>query len=125
MKMKRFLTILAFIFLFISNPVSAAELLMVHNPLCGYCILFMRKIKPTYDEMATGIKLPLKILDISEPKDRQWLRNQIKNRNIRNVRGTPTFILYVDGKEKGRIVGYPGKSNFYNALEDMIKSTSN
>lgn len=35
--------------------------------------------------------------------------------------GVPTFILYKDGEEKGRIVGYRMKAKFFEEIEAMMK----
>ena len=35
--------------------------------------------------------------------------------------GVPTFILYKDGEEKGRIIGYRMKAKFFEELEAMMK----
>lgn len=35
--------------------------------------------------------------------------------------GVPTFILYKDGEEKGRIIGYCMKAKFFEELEAMMK----
>ena len=34
---------------------------------------------------------------------------------------TPTFVLAADGREVGRIAGYPGSDFFYPLLEDLLK----
>lgn len=35
--------------------------------------------------------------------------------------GVPTFILYKDGEEKSRIIGYRMKAKFFEELEAMMK----
>lgn len=35
--------------------------------------------------------------------------------------GVPTFILYKDGGEKGRIVGYRMKAKFFEEIEGLMK----
>lgn len=35
--------------------------------------------------------------------------------------GVPTFILYKDGEETGRIIGYRMKAKFFEELEAMMK----
>lgn len=35
--------------------------------------------------------------------------------------GVPTFILYKDGEEKGRIIGYRMKAKFFEELEGLMK----
>lgn len=37
-----------------------------------------------------------------------------------NVMGTPTFIAFYDGKEKGRIIGYNQKSTFEKEMENIF-----
>ena len=38
----------------------------------------------------------------------------------RPARYTPTFVLLVDGREVGRIKGYPGEDFFYGLLQRLI-----
>lgn len=35
--------------------------------------------------------------------------------------GVPTFILYKDGEEKGRIIGYRMKAKFFEEIEGLMK----
>ena len=118
--MKNLLIAIMFSLLF-SLPASAAELFMIHNPFCPYCQAFMNDVAPEYNETKHG--LPLIIIDVTIDKNAEWLEREIRAGNIYNVRGTPTFIIYDDGKEIGRVEGYGGKEWFYEKLDEAVKES--
>jgi len=39
---------------------------------------------------------------------------------LRGVMYTPTFVLLNNGREIGRITGYPGEDHFWGLLEELI-----
>ncbi len=111
--------LVAFMLMF-ATPTLAAELLMVHNPACIFCQAFMRDTQPGYSESKQAKEYPLRVIDISIFKNREWIRQQIRDDNIKRILGTPTFIIWDNNREMGRIVGYPGKELFYQRLDALI-----
>jgi len=120
--MKSLLIAIMFSLLF-SLPASAAELFMIHNPDCPFCKAFMSEVAPYYSEAKHGKALPLTIIDITIAKNIEWLKQEMWAGNIRGIRGTPTFIIYSNGKEIGRIEGYGGKEWFYKKLDEAVKES--
>jgi len=103
------------------QPTHVSELLMIHHPSCHYCKAFMREVVPTYNQTKQGKALPLHIMDVSNPENLAWVKEQMKLRNIKGIRGTPTFIIISNGKEVGRVVGYAGKDWFFERLDEAVK----
>ena len=118
--MKTLFTAILFSLLF-SMSASAAELLMIHHPQCPFCKAFMNDVAPEYNETYQGKALTLVILDTTIAEDRKWLIQAVLSKNIKPFRGTPTFIIYHNGKEVGRVVGYGGKEWFYEKLDNAVK----
>ena len=84
--------------LLMATPAFAAELLMIHNPDCGFCRAFMEQVEPTYGETPEGKALPLRVLDVTKLGDVRWIRDNRKKGLIDPIVGTPTFIIW-DGEE--------------------------
>lgn len=95
-------------------PTKAAELIMLQEHGCGYCLLWERQVGSVYDKTAEGRRVPLRRLDMHEPlpDDLQFL---VKGRY------TPTFIVVDGGREVGRIRGYPGEDFFWGLLSQLIE----
>lgn len=122
--MKNIITAIAFSFvLLFSLPTFAAELLMIHAPYCGYCVAFLKEVAPGFNETFRGKALPLRVLDVSKSENIDWLKEQIRVKNIKGISGTPTFIIMHEGKERGRVVGYAGKEWFYPVLDQAVKKS--
>lgn len=99
---------------FTSNAI-AAELIMVRQAGCPWCILWDREIGPIYPVSAEGRFAPLRQLDIREP-----LPAFVE----KPVTVTPTFILIEGNREIGRLVGYPGDSYFWEMLSEIFAQSS-
>ena len=91
----------------------AAELLMFESPLCEWCDMWHEEIGPIYPKTAEARCAPLRRLDISDPLPQSVT-------DIRPVIYTPTFVLVEDGREVGRIMGYPGEDFFWGLLAEMF-----
>jgi len=91
----------------------SAELVMLEEDGCPWCELWREEIGGIYAITDEGKIAPLRALDINKPlpDDLKFL-----------VKGgyTPTFILVHEGKEYGRIRGYPGESFFWGLLSVLI-----
>jgi thioredoxin-related protein len=95
-------------------PAQAAELVMFEQQACEWCEIWHRDIGPIYPKTAEGRRAPLRQVDIFEP-----LPDDLKH--IAPGRFTPTFVLVEDGRELGRIRGYPGEDFFWGLLARMIE----
>lgn len=95
----------------------AAELLMFEQVGCEWCEEWDAVIGPIYPLTAEGRLAPLRRVDIDDP-----VPSDIAH--IRPGHFTPTFVLIHDGREIGRIRGYPGEDFFWALLGEMIGKLS-
>lgn len=87
------------------------HLVMVEEASCYYCKLWHEEVGRTYSATAEGRRAPLVRLDIASRSAKRFAR----------VVYTPTFILVrTDGREIGRIVGYPGADHFWGELGRLL-----
>src|SRR3954470_10975218 len=98
----RFLLILAVLISAFWAPVAfATELVVFEQKGCVWCQKFDREIAPAYDKTAEGKRAPLHRVDIAQPVPSNLAF-------ITRERFTPVFVLIDNGREVGRIRGYPG-----------------
>lgn len=93
--------------------VSAAELVMFARAGCPYCEQFDREIGPIYGKTDEGKAAPLRRVDIHAP-----IPPDLGSVTVERI--TPVFVLVDQGREIGRIRGYPGEDNFWGLLAGMI-----
>jgi thioredoxin-related protein len=97
---------------FASAVASAAELVMFEQPGCVWCQRFETEVAPGYENADESKLAPLRRVDIrAQDKAGFALAN--------NVRITPTFVLVHEGREIGRLTGYPGKDFFWTELAEL------
>ncbi len=94
-------------------PLRAAELVMFEQQACEWCEIWLSEIGPIYPKTAEGRRAPLRRVDIFDP-----LPHDLKH--IAPGRYTPTFVLVENGREIGRIRGYPGEDFFWGLLAEMF-----
>lgn len=80
---------------------------------CVWCKRWTDEIGPIYPKTAEGRRAPLRRVDMHErrPEDLEA---------VAPVVVSPTFVLVDDGKEIGRIEGYPGEDFFWGLLGRLI-----
>lgn len=110
-----------FLYLNQSLPVHAAQLIMLDEDGCPWCEMWEEEVGVVYHKTPEGKRAPLRRLNIHAalPKELKFL---VKGRY------TPTFILVDQGREIGRIRGYPGEDFFWGHLAQMLErlpSTAN
>lgn len=97
-------------------PIAAnadTVLFMAEENGCYWCAKWNEEIAHIYPKTAEGRTAPIQRFDLhSENPDVEFTQK---------VRFTPTFILVSDGKEVGRIEGYPGEDFFWGLLEMMFE----
>ena len=113
--MIRFLLISLFVITF-NVQAYAFELLMFNNKYCIFCSKFLKEVSLEYNIS----NLPLIIID--EDNEPEWFITAYREKRIKPIRATPTFILWDEFKkyEVDRIVGYGGKDLFYNQLQKIL-----
>jgi len=109
----RFLAPLLFVLL-LAQAAHAAELVMFEQKGCVWCQRFDRDIAPAYEKTTEGKRAPLRRVDIARP-------NPDHLAFIKRERFTPVFVLVDNGKEYGRIRGYPGDTFFWGLLASLIE----
>ena len=115
MHMRIVATILATILALLpAPPAGAAELVMFEQKGCVWCQRFDRDIAPAYDKTAEGQRAPLRRVDTAGPvpQDLGFIKRE---------RFTPVFVLIDQGREFGRIRGYPGDIFFWGLLANLIE----
>jgi hypothetical protein len=103
--------------LFVSLSVadaSAAELVMFEQAGCVWCETFDREIAPVYAKTDEGRRAPLRRVDVAGPVPQEFGFIDVEKL-------TPLFVLVDNGREIGRIRGYPGEDNFWGLLGTLIK----
>ncbi len=101
------------IVLFTAAPAfSANELIMFNSSTCEWCEVWEEEVGGVYGKTEVGKTLPVHRVDIHEDRP-------VNLEHLRGIRFTPTFVLLQDGREVGRITGYPGESFFWGLLEEM------
>jgi hypothetical protein len=101
---------------FAATPARAAELIMFERAACPWCEAFDREIAPIYPKTASGKRAPLRRVDIygKLPADLAFVQVE---------RITPVFVLVDNGRELGRIRGYPGEDHFWGLFDAMVERT--
>jgi len=94
-------------------PAHSAELVMFERAGCPYCEQFDRDVAPIYPRTPVGRQAPLRRVDIYAPIPRDL-------GFVRVERVTPVFVLIDQGREIGRIRGYPGEVNFWGLIENLV-----
>ena len=93
---------------------QAAELLMYRRAGCPWCQAWDEAIGPSYPKSDLGRLLPLRTVDLDrDPAPAVTL--------LRPVLFTPTFVVADEGREIGRIEGYPGQDFFWGLLEKLAR----
>jgi thioredoxin-related protein len=101
-------------FLLLPLTAQAAELIMFEQKGCVWCRRFDREVAPAYDKTEEGKRAPLRRVDIDKPQPPDLAF-------VRRERFTPVFVLVDNGREFGRIRGYPGDTFFWGLLANMLE----
>lgn len=97
-----------------AGPAAAAELVMFEDAGCVWCARFNAEIAPIYPKTDEGKRAPLRRVDSggAMPADLAFIAPE---------RLTPLFVLVDQGREIGRIRGYPGEDHFWGLLDVLMK----
>lgn len=94
-------------------PLRAAELVMFERAGCAWCAVFDREIAPVYPKTAEGQRAPLRRVNTAAPLPADLAFIEVE-------RLTPLFVLVDQGREIGRIRGYPGEDHFWGLLGALM-----
>ena len=112
-----FIAVIAMAFLFAAPASAQVKLLMFQQEGCPWCARWNADIAPIYPKTAEGKEAPLERLDIHNP-----LPAGLALKGMPQF--TPTFVLVQNGKELGRIEGYPGPDFFWAMLDQLLKKVA-
>lgn len=91
----------------------AAELVMFTRDGCPWCARFEREVAPAYHLTDEGKQAPLRRVEL-----------KAGGSNLAGlaapVIAAPTFVLFEDGQEAGRMTGYQGDDAFWGLLAKML-----
>jgi thioredoxin-related protein len=95
------------------SAATAAELVMAEEKWCSWCARWNEEIGVIYAKTEEGKRAPLRRIDIHErlPEDLNFASR---------IHYTPTFVLFDNGQEVGRIEGYPGEDFFWGLLNRLL-----
>ena len=121
MLLRRFtsLCLLAVSVVCLMTPLSAGvlsgnHLIMVTASDCPWCEAFEDEVGKGYPKTEESKLLPLRRHDIYDPVPKDMA-------DLLPATMTPTFIVIKDGKEAGRIIGYPGYELFWWRLSEFTR----
>jgi hypothetical protein len=80
---------------------------------CSWCAKWDREIGPIYPKTEFNLRAPVRQVNLDHGRDPSIVHAPIHY--------TPTFVLIEDGKEAGRIEGYPGDEFFWVRLEKLLE----
>jgi hypothetical protein len=89
----------------------AAELVMFERGGCIWCVRWHSEIGGIYGRTPEGLRAPLRRIEV---------RDEPRFALEQPVIFTPTFVLVENGREVGRITGYPGQDAFWGLLGKLL-----
>jgi hypothetical protein len=92
---------------------SGAELVMVEEAGCIWCVRWDAEIAPAYPNTPEGRAAPLRRIGMHAPRPADIAFDGA-------LRITPTFVLVSGGEEVARLEGYPGDEFFWAMLARML-----
>ena len=92
---------------------EAAELYMFGEPGCPWCKRWHAEVGPGYAKSPEGKRAPLREFDLVDAP-----KTGVKF--LTPVNFSPTFVLVENGREVGRITGYPGADFFWPLIGELI-----
>ena len=102
------------LFLVVPEAGDSAELVMFESDSCEWCERWHEEIGVVYAKTAEAEIAPLRRVSIEDPVPGDLV-------HVRAVHYTPTFVVMEDGREVGRILGYPGEDFFWGLLGIELK----
>ncbi|UTD30337.1 thioredoxin [Bradyrhizobium sp. WD16] len=99
------------------RPARAAELVMFERTGCAWCARFDAEIAPIYPRTDESRTAPLRRVDLDRLRPADLAA-------IDPGPFTPTFVVVQDGREIGRIRGYPGESFFFGLLDRILPAAA-
>lgn len=117
--MRHLRPVLLSVFIFIASLSSATErishkeLIFITSEYCPFCKAWEQDIGSLYHRTTYAKQAPLRRIDIAEV---EFELPEI----VVDVVGTPTFLIFQNGIEIGRIEGYQSAEMFFWTLSEYI-----
>ena len=108
-----FLAVIAAFAVLSTATSRSAELVMFERAGCVWCARFDAEIAPIYGKTEESQAAPLRRVDLNGPRPADLT-------GIDPGAFTPTFIVVEEGREIGRIRGYPGDAFFFGLLDRIL-----
>jgi cytochrome c551/c552 len=97
-----------------ATAAQAAELVMFETAGCPWCANWHAEVGPGYSKSTEGQRAPLRTHKMEDaPSAGVTLATPVIM--------SPTFVLTDNGREIGRITGYPGPDFFWGFIEQLVK----
>lgn len=98
-----------------ATPATAGRsaLVLFYEPGCTWCARWDEEIGVAYPLTEEGRRAPLRRVDMTAPRPADLAA-------LARPFFSPTFVLVHDGREVGRIAGYPGEHFFWPLLDDLL-----
>lgn len=80
---------------------------------CSWCERWNNEIGVAYAKTDEGRRAPLRRVDLESPRPDDLA-------SVRAVTFSPTFVVMDEGRELGRIIGYPGQDFFWPMLQEIL-----
>ena len=109
------------IFFFISflllckSPFAETKMFMLTDERCVYCIVWEKQIGKVYNNTEISKTFPLHRMYINKV-------DKIKKNKIFNTDVPPTFVMYKNNVEIGRISGYSNPEMFWWQVDEIIEN---
>lgn len=108
------------LFCLITTTAYNAELLMFSMKSCVYCRSFLKEVAQEYKNTEYAKILPLRIISMDRTSAPKWFDLAYDQQRIDPIRGTPTFIVWDNGQEVARLIGYNGKKRWYDDISRFV-----
>ncbi len=90
---------------------------MFETRSCSWCKAWNREVGGIYHKTPESRAAPLRRVDLDAPRPSDLAA-------LPGIVYTPTFVLVEDGREVGRIQGYPGADHFWGLLGMLLEKGS-
>lgn len=95
------------------DQTKAAELIMFEEAGCTWCERWNNEIGVAYANTDEGRIAPLRRVDLEAPRPSDLV-------SVQSITFSPTFVVMDEGRELGRIIGYPGQDFFWPMLQEIL-----
>lgn len=92
---------------------GGSALIMITSSTCPWCDAWEEEVGVSYDRTEEAKIYPLRRIDVFNTMPPEF-------DGVEGSSFTPTFIFVRDGREVGRIVGYPGDELFWWRVSEFV-----